>query len=131
MLLVEDHTTLLLVFQRVLEDAGYVVTPCADGLEALALVERDDTRIDLLLSDIGLPGLRGDRLAARLQALRPDVPILLMTGYSEEVSPASAEVLGVVAVLEKPITVDDLLAAVREALESGVAPDDSQRGTGR
>lgn len=120
-LLVEDHTTLLHVFQRVLEDAGYDVTPCDDGLRALSLVERSDTRIDLLLSDIGLPGLRGDRLAAKLQRLRPAVPILLMTGHSEEVTPEGALAMGVAAVLEKPISIEDLLSAVRDALGSTAA----------
>jgi CheY-like chemotaxis protein len=117
-LLVEDHPTLLHVFQRVLEDAGYDVTPCDDGLQALSLVERDDMTIDLLLSDIGLPGMRGDRLAATLQRLRPELPVVLMTGYSEDVTPGCAGSRGVAAVLEKPISVEDLLSAVRDALES-------------
>ena len=130
-LLVEDHTTLLHVFQRVLEDAGYDVTPCDDGLRALALVERSDTRIDLLLSDIGLPGLRGDRLAAKLQRLRPAVPILLMTGHSEEVTADSAVALGVTAVLEKPISLESLLSAVRDALGSTAAGGEGASGATR
>ena len=117
-LLVEDHTTLLKVFQRVLEDSGYLVTPCADGLDALRLIEHEQSTIDLLLSDVGLPGMRGDRLAAELRRLRPAVPALLMTGHSEAVSPANAASLGAVALLQKPITVEDLLAAVRDALAS-------------
>ena len=115
-LLVEDHPTLLTVFQRVLEDAGYVVTPCADGLAALELIEHGQATIDLLLSDVGLPGVRGDRLAAALVRLRPGVPVLLMSGHSESVTPENVGSLGVEALLEKPITVEDLLAAVRQAL---------------
>lgn len=130
-LLVEDHSTLLHVFQRVLEDAGYDVTPCDDGLRALSLVEREDTRIDLLLSDIGLPGLRGDRLAAKLQRLRPAVPILLMTGHSEEVTPEGALALGVTALLAKPISIEELLTAVRDALDSAAGGGDGVPGPTR
>lgn len=117
-LLVEDHSTLLDIFQRVLEDAGFLVTPCADGLEALGLIEHGQTTIDLLLSDVGLPGLRGDKLAAALQRLRPGVPVLLMSGHSESVTPAIAGSLGVAALLQKPITLEDLLGAVRKALSA-------------
>ena len=115
-LLVEDHAALLTVFQRVLEDAGYDVIPCDNGLDALAMLERGEATIDLLLSDIGLPGLRGDKLAVRAQRARPDVPIVLMTGYSEGVTPDDAATLGVAAVLEKPVTIEDLVAAVREGV---------------
>ena len=120
-LLVEDEPTLSHVLARVLAEDGYEVTVCHDGLEALDLVRSGATRIDVVVSDVGLPGLRGDRLAAEVRQVRPTLPVLLMTGYSPVVAPGNEEALGVAAVLEKPVTIGDLLAAVRTALSLGVA----------
>lgn len=118
-LLVEDEPTLSHVLGRVLTEAGYDVTPCHDGEDALDLVRRGDTRVDVVVSDVGVPGLRGDKLAVELRRLRPALPILLMTGYSADVAPGNEEALGVTAILAKPITIEDLLAAVGDALRFG------------
>ena len=120
-LLVEDDRTLSRVLERVLAEEGDDVIPCANGLEALDLVRRGDRRIDVVVSDVGLPGLRGDKLASELGRIRPALPIVLMTSYSAVVAPGNEEALGVAAILEKPITVEDLLTAVREALRLGAA----------
>ena len=103
-------------------DAGYDVIVCANGLDALDLVRCGDPEIDVVVSDVGLPGLRGDKLAVELRRARPVLPILLMTGYSAAVAPGNEEALGVNRVLEKPITIETLLAAVRDTLRSGAAP---------
>jgi CheY-like chemotaxis protein len=115
-LLVEDEPTLARVLERVLSEGGYEVTLCDDGLDALDMVRRGATRIDVVVSDVGLPGLRGDKLAAEVRRVRPTLPVLLLTGYSSAVAPGNEEALGVAAVLEKPVTIEDLLAAVRDAL---------------
>lgn len=107
------------VLAHILTDAGYEVTSCHNGLDALNLVMSRVTPIDLVVSDVGLPGLRGDRLAAELRAIRPELPIVLMTGFSTLVTPANAATLGVASVLEKPIDIEDLLAAVEDALRTG------------
>ena len=115
-LLVEDDPTLSRVLEHILTDAGYDVMVRANGPDALDLVECGSTRIDVVVSDVGLPGLRGDKLAGALRQLRPALPIVLMTGYSAVVAPGNEDALGVAAILEKPITIEDLLAAVRDAL---------------
>jgi len=120
-LLVEDEPTLSRVFEHILTDAGYDVIVCANGLNALDLVECGVTRIDVVVSDVGLPGLRGDKLASELRQLRPALPIVLMTGYSAVVAPGNEDALGVAGILEKPITIEDLLATVRDALRLGAA----------
>jgi DNA-binding NtrC family response regulator len=120
-LLVEDEPTLSRVLEHILTDAGYDVILCANGLDALGLVACGDTTVDVVVSDVGLPGLRGDKLAGALRQLRPALPIVLMTGYSAVVAPGHEDALGVAAILEKPITIEDLLAAVRDALRLGAA----------
>jgi len=120
-LLVEDEPTLSHVLARILTEEGFDVTQCDSGLDALDFVRGSESRIDLVISDVGLPGLRGDRLAAELLKVRPTMPILLMTGYSEVVAPGNKEALGVAGVLQKPITIEVLLAAVRDALRLGGA----------
>jgi DNA-binding NtrC family response regulator len=102
-------------------EEGFDVTVCDNGLTALALVECSERRIDVVVSDVGLPGLRGDKLAAKLRQVRPALPVVLMTGYSDVVAPGKEALLGVAAVLQKPVTIEDLLAAVRDALQGGVA----------
>lgn len=120
-LLVEDEPTLSRVLTRILTDDGFDVTMCDNGLDALSFVECGERRIDVVVSDVGLPGLRGDKLAAKLRRVRPALPVVLMTGYSEVVAPGSDAALGVVAVLQKPVTIEDLLSAVRAALQDGAA----------
>jgi DNA-binding NtrC family response regulator len=115
-LLVEDEPTLSHVLARILTDEGYDVTVRANGLDALAVVTDAETRIDVVVSDVGLPGLRGDKLAAELRRIRPVLPVVLMTGFSAVVVPGSEGALGVAAVLEKPVAIEDLLAALRDAL---------------
>lgn len=120
-LLVEDEPTLSQVLARILTEDGFDVTVRGNGLDALELIVCGERRIDVVVSDVGLPGLRGDKLAAELRRVRPALPIVLMTGYSEVVAPGNEAALGVVAVLQKPVTIEDLLAAVRDAFHNGVA----------
>lgn len=115
-LLVEDDALVARAIARVMERLGHEVDTCADGAEALALFRGDPTRFDLVLTDETLPGLRGDRLAAALLALRPDLPVLICTGYSDRLDDDGARALGIRALLLKPIDVPQLEDALRTAL---------------
>jgi len=84
-LLVEDSDVVRDVVANMLESGGLTVLQASGGEEALALVRRGDTPIDLLLTDIVMPKMSGVELADRLERERPDVRILFMTGYAEEV----------------------------------------------
>jgi DNA-binding NtrC family response regulator len=111
-LLVEDEPTLARVLAMVLTSAGYLVSTCADGAEALQTFRASPDAVHVVVSDVTIPGLSGDRLARALHEIRPSVPVILMTGYSHAVTPENARALGVAAVLQKPISIDDLVAAV-------------------
>ena len=114
-LLVEDEPGLRAVVPRTLELAGYEVTPCTDGEDALARLGRDAGH-DLVLSDVSMPRLGGEQLAREIHARYPTLPIVLMTGYARGVSLDQARAEGVVAILHKPMTARDLVNAIGEAL---------------
>jgi DNA-binding response OmpR family regulator len=115
-LLVEDEPTLARVFGIVLTDAGYTVSRCADGAEALRVFGDSPDAVHLVLSDVTLPGLSGDRLARALHEIRPGLPVILMTGFSHTVTPENARALGVAAVLQKPIGIEELVGTVDAVL---------------
>jgi two-component system cell cycle sensor histidine kinase/response regulator CckA len=115
-LLAEDEPVVRSLARAVLERTGYTVIEAADGLTALTLAgeRRDD--IDLLLTDVVMPGMTGLELARRVSALRRGLPIVLMSGYAEEGLPRAAAADHELGFLAKPFTNEALLARVREAL---------------
>ena len=115
MLLVEDEDVVRDLARRVLERHGYTVFACAHGAEAVELSESHDGIIDLLLTDVVMPGLRGYEVARKVSATRPQIKILYMSGYAEEALGAEAAVGG--ALIEKPFAIDALARRVREVLE--------------
>lgn len=115
-LLVEDDPLVSRVVGRMLDRLGLEVTPSGDGAEALALFRADPGRFDLVLTDQTLPGLRGDQLVEALVALRPGLPVLLWTGFSDGLDEERARAVGARALLLKPLDVPQLEAAVRAAL---------------
>jgi DNA-binding NtrC family response regulator len=105
-LVVEDEPLLLIVVAETLRDAGYDVLEAANGEAALALLA-DNPDIDLLMTDIRMPGINGYQLAQRSMDLRPNMRILLMTGYAQEPMPGQMASLGI-PILYKPFDFDKL-----------------------
>ena len=116
-LLVEDEDVVRDLTQRVLERQGYTVLACPDGHAAVALAEAEDRRIDLLLTDVVMPGMRGYEVAKRVSRSRPAIRILFMSGYAGETVVGMPAPAGH-ALIEKPFAVDALARRVREALDS-------------
>ena len=117
-LLVEDEALLRRVVGDILIAAGYRVARAANADEALAMFEdaqRRSERIDVLLSDVVMPGLSGRELAVRLKRASPGLPVLFMSGYEERAS----EVRGDEPVIAKPFTASALARRVREVLDGG------------
>ncbi len=115
-ILVEDDALLRTVLARMLARAGHHVTECASGPEALHHLAQHDA--DVLLTDLGLPGMSGWELARAARAGRPDLPVILATGWGDRIAPEDARRCGVMLVLPKPLEQKTLLEAVRQALES-------------
>ena len=111
-LLVEDDVSIRRAAQRVLNANGYSVIEAADGREAVALASDSKTSIDLLLTDVVMPGLSGRDVARALQALRPSLRVIYMSGYDHD-KQNSPEIVFV----RKPFSGDALLQTVREAFD--------------
>ena len=114
-LLVEDEDAVRNACRRILERAGFEVVVASDGSQALE--QLDDRPIDLLLTDVIMPGgITGRDLAERLQADRPGLPVLFMSGYTADVIATRGILAPGISVVEKPFTTADLLGKVRALL---------------
>jgi two-component system cell cycle sensor histidine kinase/response regulator CckA len=117
LLVVEDEDALRDVAGRILTGAGYRVLSADCGARALDVAERHDGMIDLLVSDVVMPGMLGKELAERLVVARPDTRVLFMSGYAQPVLASQGTLDDGVALLEKPFTAKGLLTAVRKRLD--------------
>ncbi|HZC66164.1 MAG TPA: ATP-binding protein, partial [Candidatus Dormibacteraeota bacterium] len=115
-LLSEDEQDVREVAREFLESGGYTVIEAQNGDEALALGSKFEGPIDLLITDMVMPGMRGQELAARLQRHRRDLRVLYMSGYSEHTAEESAASGMPVKMLTKPFSRSLLLRTVRELL---------------
>jgi PAS domain S-box-containing protein len=114
-LVVEDEVVLRMSIVEMLERMDCVVTAVGDGEQALELLERDG-RFDLLLTDLGLPGMNGEDLASRARAAWPDIPVIIASGYSPTAQPPSG-----VQFVSKPYSSIDLQQALERARQEIVA----------
>jgi len=102
---------------RLLESLGYSVVPMTNSIEALELFRYNPDRFDLVITDMTMPRITGDMLAREMWALRPELPIILCTGYSEKIDKAHALQLGFRDFAMKPIVIKDLARMLRRTLE--------------
>ena len=114
-LLVEDEDAVRTVGVRTLRRAGHTVFEAAGGIDALAIYDRHGEEIDLLVTDVVMPEMRGPVLAERLVARRPGLPVLFVSGYSDT-GPDSMRGIAHAKFLDKPFTPARLTAAVAELL---------------
>jgi PAS domain S-box-containing protein len=121
-LLVDDEAAIVRMQAQVLERLGYRVTTRTSSLEALEAFRAVPDRYDAVITDMTMPGLTGDELAAELRRVRPEIPILICTGYSERISEQKAEAVGIDAFLMKPVGQADLAAALRRILDRRKPP---------
>jgi PAS domain S-box-containing protein len=115
-LLVEDEPGLLSIAQQMLEDCGYRVLPAATPQEALGLADRPVTKIDLLITDVVMPGMNGRELMKKLTAESPQLKCLFMSGYPTNVIVRHGILEEGVHFIQKPFTLEDLADKVRSAL---------------
>jgi len=128
-LLVEDEDVVRSLAGRVLERHGYRVVPAANAARALEVVEDPGVELTLLLTDLVLPDMSGWELAGRARQIRPELPLLFMSGYPEGAVPAAGE--RPAAFLPKPFNAGQLLHAVREALTPREEPGERGSAEGR
>jgi signal transduction histidine kinase/ActR/RegA family two-component response regulator len=117
-LLVEDDTAVRTVTRRALERLGYTVLDANGGDAALQLAESHEGPIDLLMSDVVMPGLGGRALSEAILAIRPETRVLFLSGYTDDAVVRHGILRAEVAFLQKPFTQDGLARKVRDALQN-------------
>jgi PAS domain S-box-containing protein len=117
-LLVEDEANLRYLARQYLEKQGYKVIEAADGAVAMQIAVAHEKIIHLLLTDVIMPGMNGRELAQRIAEIRPNVKILYMSGYTENVIGHNGMLDAGVRLLQKPFNLRDLKSKVREVLDA-------------
>ncbi|MEG9457798.1 ATP-binding protein [Methylobacterium ajmalii] len=118
-LVVDDEPTVRMLVTDILEDLGYTAIEAADSAAGLKVL-RSDVRIDLLVTDVGLPGgMNGRQMAEAARQTRPDLKVLLITGYAETAILGTGTLAPGMSVLTKPFAVEVMAARIRSIIEAG------------
>jgi len=121
-LVVEDEANLRYLARQYLEKQGYRVIEAADGAVAMQIAVAHEGVIHLLLTDVIMPGMNGRELAQRISEIRPNVKVLYMSGYTENVIGQDGMLDAGVRLLQKPFNLRDLKSKVREVLDATPTP---------
>jgi CheY-like chemotaxis protein len=105
------------VLRNMLSNMGYLVTSVGSSIAVLTLFRKTPSAFDLVLTDMTMPKMTGDWLAVEIKNIRPDIPIILCTGYSDKLAGKSAEDLGLQGIVMKPIEQAVLARMVRNVLD--------------
>ncbi|MBW2063722.1 MAG: PAS domain S-box protein [Deltaproteobacteria bacterium] len=116
-LFVDDEPSLVEIGEQMLRHLGYTVTSRTSSVEALSLFRAKADEFDLVITDMTMPHMTGDKLARELLRLRPDIPIILSTGYSERITETDAKRMGIKAFTMKPLVMKSLGLTIREVLD--------------
>jgi nitrogen-specific signal transduction histidine kinase/ActR/RegA family two-component response regulator len=120
-LLIDDELPIVRMQSRILEGLGYHTSVRTSSVETLELFRIKPNDFDLVITDMTMPNMTGDHLAVELMKIRPDIPIILCTGYSKMISEEKAEKIGIKAFVYKPIIKADLAKTVRKILDESKA----------
>jgi DNA-binding NtrC family response regulator len=115
---VDDEPAICGVTEHVLQTLGYRVTTYTDPMVALESFKKDPKAVDLLLSDVNMPGMNGVELAKRFLTLRRELPVLLISGFSGNWTPENVRPLGILDLLQKPISPRQIGTHLHRALNT-------------
>ena len=116
-LLVDDEETIARLLKRMLECLGYRVTVRTSSVEALQAFRSQPEKFDLVVTDLGMPNMSGTDLAGALLGIRPDIPIVLFTGFSETILKEKALAAGIREHIMKPVVPSQLAETIRRVLD--------------
>jgi CheY-like chemotaxis protein len=116
-LFVDDKQSLVKMVRQILERLGYEVETKINPIEALELFRSGPDRFDLVITDMTMPQMTGQKLVKEILNIRPDMPIILCTGFSEKISEEKAGEVGINALVFKPFVIRDFSLTVRKVLD--------------
>ena len=102
--------------KQLLESLGYEVTIRTSSIEALELFKVQPDKFDLVITDLTMPNMTGDELAQKLMAIRPDIPVILCTGFSTKMTEGKTREMGIRAFVLKPVIKQDIAETIRKVL---------------
>ena len=116
-LFVDDEQALVNMGKQLLESLGYKVTTRTGSIEALELFKVQPDKFDLVITDLTMPNVTGDELAQKLMAIRPDIPVILCTGFSTKMTAEKTKKMGIRAFVLKPVIKQDIAETIRNVLK--------------
>jgi CheY-like chemotaxis protein len=117
-LVVDDEVFIIKIEQFLLENLGYRITATTSSMEALRLFEQQPADFDLVITDMTMPQMTGVELARKFLAIRPDIPIILCTGFNELINEKTAKEIGIREFALKPVSKKEMAEMVRRALDA-------------
>jgi signal transduction histidine kinase/ActR/RegA family two-component response regulator len=121
-LLIDDEEQIIDIEQQILERLGYKVTPKTDSQEALEEFAAQPEKFDLVITDMTMPKMTGDQLARKLMDIKPDISVILCTGFNETITEQKALAMGIDKFVMKPIVKDELAKTIRNVLDTRKKP---------
>jgi len=116
-LLVDDEESVVLLEKQILERLGYQVEERSSSVDALKAFKVNPNSFDLVIADMTMPSMTGDQLAKELISIRPDIPIIICTGFSERINKEKAKAIGIKGYLMKPVLKSEMAQIVRKVLD--------------
>ena len=116
-LFIDDEEPLIKLGKELLESLGYEVSTRVSSVDALELFKAHPDAFDLVITDMTMPNMTGDELAKNLLAIRSDIPVILCTGFSAEITEEKAKGMGIRGFVSKPILKKDIAEIIREVLD--------------
>jgi len=118
-LLIDDEELILMSIQNALRRIGYDVVAVNDGLQAIKLFTKTPDKFDIIITDLTMPHLTGIELANKLMDIRPDIPVILCTGFNDAINEEEAKAHGIKGLLLKPASTSELNQVISKVLDSG------------
>ena len=120
-LFVDDEAFQADIAQKMLSRLGYRLTTCTSSVEALELFRQSPQNFDLVITDMTMPQMTGDLLARELISIRPEIPIIVCTGYSDRIDTDKAHEIGIRELVMKPVVMKDIANCIRRILDEEIA----------
>ncbi|MBW2706697.1 MAG: response regulator, partial [Deltaproteobacteria bacterium] len=117
-LLIDDEQQIIDIERQILERLGYTVTSTTDSQEALEEFASQPDHFDLVITDMTMPKMTGDQLAQRMMDIKPQIPVILCTGFNETISEEKALAMGIDKFVMKPVVKEELASTIRKVLDN-------------